>query len=87
MRHQKEVVKLRKEIAEIEDSKEKIPHRLEKLEAEVLRLNKEIPDLVWKCYVSLYAIILRNQGLDEDKSRQEAINTANGFLKHFGYSR
>ena len=54
---------------------EPVPDRLDKLEAEVLRLNKEIPDLVWKCYVSLYAVILRNQGWDEDKSRQEAINT------------
>lgn len=54
-------------------------------EAEVLRLNKEIPNLVWNCYVSLYAVILRNQGWDEDKSRQEAINTASDFLKHFGY--
>ncbi|MFC2016979.1 hypothetical protein ACFLUD_01025 [Chloroflexota bacterium] len=87
LRHQKEVVKLKKEIAELEDSKEKIPDRLEKLEADVLLLNKEIPDLVWKCYVSLYGVILRYQGWDDDKSQQEAISTANDFLKHFGYER
>ncbi len=46
LRHQKEVVKLQKEISELEDSKEKVPDRLDKLEAEVLRLTKEIPDLV-----------------------------------------
>ncbi|MFC1953916.1 hypothetical protein ACFLWR_07330 [Chloroflexota bacterium] len=87
LRHLREKEKLKKEIAEIKESKEKIPDRLEKLEAEVLRLNKEIPDLVWKCYVSLYGVILRNQGWDDDKSRQEAISTANDFLRHFGYER
>lgn len=85
LRHQKEVVKLRKEIAEIEDSKEKIPHRLEKLEAEVLRLNKELPDLVRNCCASLYAVILRNSGWNEDVARQEAIRIMNDILKHYGY--
>ncbi|MFC2065680.1 hypothetical protein ACFLUO_01250 [Chloroflexota bacterium] len=66
LRHQKEAAKLRKESTELEDSREKTPDKLAKLEAEVLRLNKEIPDLVWKCYASLYAFILRNQGLDGD---------------------
>ena len=77
--------KLKKEIAELEDSKENVPERLEKLEAKVLLLNKEIPDLVWKTYVSLYGVILRYQGLDDDKSEQEAIRTANDFLRYFGY--
>ncbi|MFC1958305.1 hypothetical protein ACFLV6_00040 [Chloroflexota bacterium] len=85
LRHQKEIMKLKREIAELEDSKEKIPGRLEKLEAEVLRLNKAIPNLVWDCYASLYAVILLNKGWNKDAARQEAIRITNDFLKHFGY--
>ena len=85
IRHQKEIMKLQKEIAELEVAKEKMPDRLAKLEAEVYRLNKELSNLVGECYASVYSIILQNYRWNEDETRQEAISAANKFLKHFGY--
>ncbi len=85
LRHQKEAAKLKKEIAELEDSKEKVPDRLDKLEAEVLRLNKEMPNLAWNCCASLCAFILRNSGWNEDAARPEATRIADDILKHYGY--
>ena len=64
-------MKLKKEIAE--------------LEAEVYRLNEELPNLVGNCYASVYKVILHKHGWNEDEARQEAISVANDFLKHFGY--
>ena len=85
LRHQRDIIKLQKEIAELEAAKENVPDRMAKLEAEVLWLNKEVPNLVGDCYASLYKVILLNQGCDEYEARQEAKSAANDFLKHFGY--
>jgi len=61
LRHQKEVVKLRKEIAELEATQEKIPERLEKLENEIRQLHQQEIDLVGNCYegrVEIMAAVL-----------------------------
>jgi hypothetical protein len=58
---------------------------VEKLEAEVLRLKEELPDLVRNCCASLYAVILRDSGWNEDAARQEATRIMDVLLKHYGY--
>ena len=78
-------MKLKKEIAELEAAKENVPDRMAKLEAEVHRLNNELPSLVGNCYASVYTVILRKHGWNEEEVRQEATSIANDFLEHFGY--
>ena len=87
LRHQKEIMKLKKEIAEIEAGKEKLPERVAKLEAELHQLNQQLPDLVANCYASLYMIILLKHGWNEDESREEANSIGDDFLKHLLTSR
>ena len=70
----------RKDIIKLE--KEKLPERVTKLEADVHRLNQQLPDLVAKCYASLYMMILRQHVWNEDEGLQEAMRTGNDFLKH-----
>ena len=45
LRHQKEKIKLQKEIAELEDDKEKLPDRVEKLEVDIQELKDTLFDL------------------------------------------
>ena len=45
LRHQKEKVKLQKEIAELEAAKEKLPDRVTKTEAELLDLRENLVDI------------------------------------------
>jgi len=84
LRHRREIIKLQKEIAELEVAKEKVPDRLAKLETEVHQLNQKLPGLVESCYASLYMIILRRHGWNEDEALQEAKSGGNDFLKYFG---
>lgn len=85
LRHRREVIKLQKEIAELEFAKEKVPDRLTKLEAEVDQLNQQLPDLVESCYSCLYVAILLKHGWNEEEALQEAKNGAHDFLKLWGY--
>ena len=85
LRHRREVIKLQKEIAELEVAKEKVPDRLAKLETDVHQLNQQLPDLVANCYASLYMIILCKHGWNEDEALQKAKSIGDDFLKCFGY--
>ena len=72
LRHQKEVVKLKKEISELEAAKEKVPDRVAKLEAEVQWLNQQLPDLLANCIACLYVVILVKHGWNQDEAVEEA---------------
>ena len=85
LRHRREIIKLQKEIAELEVAKEKVPDRLAKLETEVHQLNQRLPDLVESCYACLYVAILLKHGWNEEEALQEAKNGGNDFLKLWGY--
>ena len=83
LRRKREIIKLEKEIAELEAAKGSLPERVSKLEAEVQRLSKQLPDLVANCYATLYAIILFKDGWDKDEAIKEAMSTKNDFFKNF----
>ena len=83
LRRRKEIIKLEKEIAELEAGKEKLPDRVAKLEAEVHRLNQELPDFVVNCYASLYVVILCKHGWNEDEALEKAMTIKKGFLENF----
>jgi cell division protein FtsB len=85
LRHQKEIMKLKKEIAEIEAGKEKLPERVAKLEAELHQLNQQLPDLVANCFASLYMVILCKHGWNQDEALEAAKSIGNDFLENFGY--
>ena len=84
LRRRKEIIKLQKEIAELKAAKERLPDRVAKLEAEVHRLNQQLPDLVANCYASLYMVILCKHGRNKDEALEKAKSIGNDFLKHFG---
>ena len=68
LRHQKEIVKLRKEIADLEAAKEKVPDRLAELEKTYSELRSFVCDAVDSAlYVSL-----KHAGMDSEKAKEYA---------------
>lgn len=72
LRHQRDIIKLQKEIAELEAAKEKVPDRVAKLETEVQWLNQQLPDLLANCFACLYVVILIKHGWNHDEAVEEA---------------
>ena len=82
LRHQRDIIKLQKEIAELEAAKEKVPDRVAKLETEVQWLNQQLPDLVENCFACLYLAILLKHGWNLDEAIEEAKNVGKDFIDH-----
>jgi len=68
LRHQKEVAKLKKEIAEIEDSKDNMPERVAALEKAVLELRSLVTDAVDTAIM----VCLEYAGMDRKQAKQYA---------------
>lgn len=82
LRQRKEIVKLQKEIADLEAGREGMPDRLSKLEAEVGQLNQQLPDLLANCYGSVYLKILSMLGWTRDGAREEVKTATDDYFKH-----
>ena len=83
LRRRKEIIKLEREIAELEAAKERLPERVSKLEAEVHQLRQRLPDLVANCFTSLFALILCKHGCNQDEALEETKSIGNDFLEIF----
>ena len=76
------IIKLQKEIAELEAAKERLPERVAKLETEVQRLIQQLPDLLANCVAGLYVVILIKHGWNPDEATEEAKIVGKDFIEH-----
>lgn len=82
LRQRKDIVKLEKEIADLEAGKDRLPERVVKLETDVNRLNQQLPDLLANCYGSVYLKILSMLGWTRDGAREEVKTATDDYFKH-----
>ena len=80
LRHQRDIIKLQKEIADLEAAKEKLPERVANLEARLEDLHSALPILVGHCYTFLFTMILASRGRDWDEAAEEARKVADVFM-------
>ena len=77
LRHRREIIKIQKEIAELESAKEKVPDRVAALEKSVSDLRSFITDVVdtalWQSLV--YA------GMDSDEAKEYADGWVDRYIK------
>ena len=73
LRHQKEVVKLRKEITELEGARDKLPGRVTVLE----KTNHELRSLLYNAVDTAIRVCLEYAGMD----REEATEYADGWVE------
>ncbi|MFC1902984.1 hypothetical protein ACFLX4_02835 [Chloroflexota bacterium] len=68
LRHQREIIKLQKEIAELEVAKEKLPQRVDNLEHTVLKLRS----LLYNAVDTALLVSLEYAGMDREKAKEYA---------------